>query len=105
MIEQHSTKSRWRGSSCYDYKFRSTPKKPVYPASATRRGQQGTVVLLLTIDTQGNVSNARIAKSSGFPALDAAVLKVAPEWEFYPFTRDGVPVSRTINWPYEFKLN
>jgi len=41
-----------------------------YPETALRLGQQGTVVLLVTVDDAGKVVSADIKESSGSPILD-----------------------------------
>jgi TonB family protein len=46
--------------------------EPSYPVIAKQMGQQGTVVLLLTGDTAGNVVSVEVKSSSGFPVLDRA---------------------------------
>jgi protein TonB len=46
-----------------------------YPEEARRQGLQGTVEVLLIIDTNGNVSAARVEESSGHRMLDEAALR------------------------------
>jgi TonB family protein len=50
----------------------SRPAPSIYPPIAKAQGQQGTVVLLLTADSAGNVALVQIKQSSGFPILDRA---------------------------------
>jgi protein TonB len=45
-----------------------------YPPTAQRRGEQGVALLRFTLDRAGNVSDARIERSSGHPDLDGEVL-------------------------------
>ena len=45
-----------------------------YPATAQRRGEQGVALLRFTLDRSGNVSDARIERSSGHADLDTEVL-------------------------------
>ncbi|HTY69515.1 MAG TPA: energy transducer TonB [Alphaproteobacteria bacterium] len=47
-----------------------------YPQSARARHQQGVVRLRFTMDRSGRVLSARIAQSSGVPALDDEVLSM-----------------------------
>ena len=46
------------------------PKPESYPAQALQLGQQGTVVLLLTVDDVGAVTGVTVKESSGYPILD-----------------------------------
>lgn len=48
----------------------------VYPLAARRRRQQGTVVVRLTLSTEGQVSEIRLDRSSRFAMLDKAALKL-----------------------------
>ena len=45
-----------------------------YPLLARRRGWQGEVVLAFRVESDGQISNARIARSSGHGVLDRAAL-------------------------------
>ncbi len=47
-----------------------------YPASARSRKQAGLVQVAFTVDRGGRVTSARIARSSGVPALDQAALEM-----------------------------
>ena len=42
-----------------------------YPSSALSGGEQGLVTVTFTINTEGSVSDCRVAKSSGYSSLDA----------------------------------
>jgi periplasmic protein TonB len=48
-----------------------------YPAEAETRGEHGTAQLAFSVDRSGGVHNARILRSSGSSALDAATLALA----------------------------
>jgi protein TonB len=45
-----------------------------YPAAAQKRGEQGVALVRFTLDRGGNVSNARIERSSGHGDLDDEVM-------------------------------
>lgn len=64
--------------------------RPVYPASAVRNGETGTVSLALLIGTNGKVSDARIEKSSGSRVLDRAAVAALSDCQFKPATNNGV---------------
>ena len=46
--------------------------QPPYPKLALEQGEQGTVVLQLSVDSAGNLATVQIKSSSGFPILDRA---------------------------------
>ena len=52
-------------------------KQLLYPPEAIERGLEGDVTLLLTLDNNGRVQSAEIARSSGHALLDAAALSAA----------------------------
>ncbi len=83
-------------------------KPPVYPAEARRRGVQGEVILLVTVDARGHVSKVDILKSAGLTALhrqlDRAAIAAICKWRYAPAKRDGVPVGAKIKVPVEFQL-
>ncbi|MDR2462987.1 MAG: energy transducer TonB [Verrucomicrobiales bacterium] len=77
---------------------------PVYPAGARARGQEGRVLLGVTVSARGLVSAARVKKSSGFPALDEAALTAVKQWKFRPATKNGGDVADTFDQPVVFSL-
>lgn len=60
-----------------------TPKPP-YPSDAIENRQEGTVVLRVRIDDMGRPIGASIAKSSGWPLLDASAVGISRSWRFNP---------------------
>ncbi len=54
---------------------------PEYPPASRRRGEEGTVVLILTVEG-GRVKHAEVERSSGFRALDEAAEKALRRWRF-----------------------
>jgi protein TonB len=55
-----------------------------YPVMAQRRGEQGVALLRFTLGRAGEVSNARIERSSGHADLDAEVLALVHRAEPLP---------------------
>ncbi|GHV37399.1 hypothetical protein FACS1894187_14010 [Synergistales bacterium] len=55
--------------------------KPEYPAIARKRKEEGTVVLLITLDGT-NVVGVDVEKSSGFSSLDGAAVAAVKKWRF-----------------------
>jgi len=67
---------------------------PVLPEQAARSGIRGTVLLEITIDTAGTVTDARVLR--GVPLLDAAALEAVRQWRYEPTTMFGKPVPVTV---------
>lgn len=78
---------------------------PDYPALDRRLDHQGTVLLALVIDAQGNVTDANVMRSSGFDGLDeAAVSWVKAYWRYKPATRNGVAIAASARAEVTFRL-
>jgi protein TonB len=74
--------------------------RPLYPFVARQRHQQGTVILLVTLDEAGNPTSVTVEQSSGYGILDKAAQKqVAAAWRFKPGQGSEVHV------PVEFHLD
>ena len=58
--------------------------KPTYPIRALKKNQKGTVVINVTIDKFGKVSNAKLLKSSGIKSIDKACKLAATNSQFVP---------------------
>lgn len=56
--------------------------EPRYPASARRRGVEGTPKVAFYVDSDGNVSNPQLVQSSGDADLDAAALRQVSRWKY-----------------------
>ncbi|EEF26589.1 Protein tonB, putative [Ricinus communis] len=80
--------------------------KPAYPASERRAGHEGVVILQLYVLDSGKVGEAKVEKSSGFPALDEAAVKEAlRSWRFVPGTKGGKPESMWFAIQVRFSLS
>jgi periplasmic protein TonB len=77
---------------------------PAYPEDAVTHGEEGTVIVLLTIGPQG-VSDVRVWESSGYPELDRAALAAAKESTYSTPEMNGEPVTETYRVIYTFSLN
>lgn len=79
----------------------STHTVPPYPTISLRLGEQGTSELLVSIGTQGSVSDCKISKSSGSDRLDSAACDyVTRNWRWVPPTQ-AVRTIVDINWHIE----
>ncbi|MCA9595938.1 MAG: TonB-dependent receptor [Myxococcales bacterium] len=74
-----------------------------YPTAAEAQGVEGNVVLELTIDATGKVTDAKVAEPAGH-GFDEAAQQAALQFEFAPATRDGKPVAARILYRYSFTL-
>lgn len=83
----------------------STHTIPPYPPEAKRLGQQGTVLLQLTISPAGDVIAAQVLQSSGFPLLDqTAASWVQTHWKYKPAVQGGAAVESTTTAAVKFDL-
>jgi TonB family protein len=73
----------------------------VYPADLVASGVHADVVLIVTIDAEGHVSDIEVRQSGG-AELDAAASDAMRKWLFSPALRDGKPVSSRIRVPFHF---
>lgn len=78
--------------------------KPEYPASARERGEQGEVLLEISVDAAGAVSSVAVVSSSGHRALDDAALKAVRRAKFIPAKSDSRPVAGRVRLTLEFRL-
>lgn len=79
---------------------RTRNRPPVYPADAARRGQQGTVIVVISVSPLGLTAGAEVVQSSGYPSLDKAALDAVWTWRFRPAIRDGLAVP--FDMPMQF---
>jgi len=85
-----------------DARFRN--HEPVYPDAAARRGEQGTVVLLIHVGPDGRPSGVDVLRSSGFRLLDRAAEQAVAGWHFLPAIRDGQAVPASMPLRVVFSL-
>ena len=76
--------------------------RPLYPKLAQDAHASGVVILEALIDTQGQVSCARVLRS--IPLLDQAAVDAVRQWEFTPTLFNGVPVPVMMTVTVNFAL-
>jgi protein TonB len=76
-----------------------------YPFAARRRGEEGRVVVEVSIDAAGRVAAWNVVQGSGFRRLDGAVDCVLRRLEFLPGSRDGRAVPSSVLLPVQFRLD
>lgn len=78
---------------------------PPYPRSSIENEEEGTVRIEITVESNGQISSAKIIKSSGYSRLDAAALRAARGALIRPKIIDGQPVRSKFVTPFIFKLS
>ena len=76
-----------------------------YPPASQNEGEEGTVTLLLAVQTDGSISDIRIARSSGYQRLDAAAVRSLRQAKFQPATCHGKPIAVRIHQSFIFKID
>jgi protein TonB len=79
-------------------------RPPAYPETARHRRWQGTVYLRIRLDAVGTVVGVEVARSSGYPVLDAEAVNAVRQWRAEPARRDGQPVASEELLPVRFEL-
>ena len=75
-----------------------------YPPASQDDGDEGTVTLLLAVQTDGSISDIRIARSSGYQRLDAAAVRSLRQAKFQPATCHGKPIAMRVHYSFTFEL-
>ncbi len=57
---------------------------PSYPSEARRKGQKGTVVIEVVVDTHGRVISAYAKSPSPWPLLNDEAVRTVRRWKFPP---------------------
>jgi len=74
---------------------------PVYPEKCKKEKIEGTVVLEIEIDEEGNVMDVQVLKSV-HPDIDKAAIQAIKKWKYKPVLKDGKPApvvfAVTINF-------
>jgi protein TonB len=74
-----------------------------YPASLRDAGVGGTVVLLVHIDEEGQLTEARLGQSSGYGRLDEAALGLVEVMRFTPALNRDRHVAVWVSLPIAFR--
>lgn len=88
-----------------------TPPEPVhmvpaeYPELARQAEAEGTVMLMVTIDETGRVTEATVQTSDAIESLERAAIQAAMKWLFKPAKQRDQPVKVRIVIPFRFSLN
>lgn len=77
--------------------------RPRYPEEVRRRGESGTVVMEVIIDTEGQVKAVRVVESPSEELAQAAAEAVR-QWQYEPTVKDGKPVPVLLTVTVRFRL-
>ncbi len=77
--------------------------EPAYSEEARKAKYQGTVVLWIVVDAQGNVTDAKVARPLGL-GLDEKAQETVRTWKFKPALRNGSPVPVRVIVEVTFRL-
>jgi TonB family protein len=106
---QGASKSPDRGKPPLEVGGKVTPPVPIYSPDphysekARILKYQGTVILMLIVDSNGEVVDARDVKPLGL-GLDENAIATVRTWKFNPATRDGAPVKVHVNVEVTFRM-
>jgi protein TonB len=64
-------------------------------------GITGDVIVEITIDSAGNITDMKVLQSFN-PPVDQRVLAALKKWHFLPATRNGVPIPSKQDVHYHF---
>ncbi len=75
---------------------------PLYPQEARDQRIQGTVVMAMIVDTEGNVANLQII--IGHPMLAPAAIEAVKQWKYRPYLLNQTPVEVETQVQVNFTL-
>ena len=78
--------------------------QPQYPGAEQRAGRNGTVVIEVTIGTDGRVRAARRVSATSDLFWAAAERQALTRWRFRPATVDGRPVESSRTMTIHFRI-
>jgi len=87
----------------FDADYLKNPAPP-YPPLSRRMGEEGKVILRVSVTAQGAADSVEIRTSSGSPRLDEAAQKTVRNWKFIPAKRGDLAVQSWVLVPIIFKL-
>lgn len=76
----------------------------VYPVASQQRGEQGSVTLAFTVLRNGQVTEVKVLKTSGFKQLDQYAIKAVREAYFNPMPANWSEEQLTITANFIYRL-
>jgi periplasmic protein TonB len=89
------------GSGSIQIAFTTYSPSPAPDLSSLPRGTQGDVVIDVTIDPSGKVSDLAVLHTLGF-GVETSVLNTLKTWTFRPATKDGTPIASIQELHFHF---
>lgn len=87
----------------FDADYLKNPAPP-YPPLSRRMGEEGKVILRVSVNPQGGADSVEIKTSSGSQRLDESAQKTVRNWKFIPAKRGETAVQSWVLVPIIFKL-
>jgi len=87
----------------FDADYLRNPPPP-YPPLSRRMGEEGKVILRVSVTPQGTADSVEVRTSSGSSRLDDSALRTVRNWRFIPAKRGDVAVQSFVLVPIIFKL-
>jgi len=78
--------------------------RPDYPEASVRLGEEGSAIVAVYVNEKGQVTDAKIEKTTGFPRLDEAAQKGAMRFRFIPGTQGGKPAAMWHRVKISFRI-
>ena len=100
-------------SSCryYEYIDLDSPPRlvkyvpPEYPPISKENGIEGTVIVRVTINCDGEVCHSELIRSDVDKACERSAKQAAREFLFNPAVKDGANCGSTMSIPIRFKIH
>jgi protein TonB len=83
---------------------RGVKARPNYPFEMRRAGLNGEVVLRFVVDTNGDVRDVEVIRSSQ-REFEAAAIQAVQRWKYRPGRKGGKAVATRMQIPIVFNLN
>jgi periplasmic protein TonB len=77
---------------------------PVYPESARFEKQEGVVMLVVIVNTEGRPDSVVVQASSGYEPLDRSAVTAVNNWRFRPAELGDIKVRSRVIIPVRFRL-
>jgi len=87
----------------FDADYLKNPAPP-YPPLSRRMGEEGKVILRVSVNPQGGADQVEIRSSSGSQRLDESAVNTVKHWKFIPAKRGDSAVQSWVLVPIVFKL-
>ncbi|HXC59023.1 MAG TPA: energy transducer TonB [Steroidobacteraceae bacterium] len=75
---------------------------PIYPAAASRRGEQGLTDVVLHVTESGRVDQVKVLNSSGSKDLDEAAERAFRKWRFARMPAGSAPAGKWLRTGHRF---